>query len=96
MSNNHFKGCDGYEMNIGGPFLPPLHPIRKPLFTTSDSLTSNKVELPSLTANTGVHSKKRKCTLCGKKTRIAATYTCRYANYFMAVFFYVSVISGVV
>jgi len=65
---------------IGGPFLPPLHPIRKPLFTTADTLTSNKLEFPSLASNSGVHSKKRKCTLCGKKTRIAATYTCRYVN----------------
>ena len=65
----------------GGPFLPPLHTIRKPLFTTADTLTSNKLELPSLTSNTAVHNKKRKCTLCGKKTRIAATYTCRYASH---------------
>lgn len=78
------KKSTAYSSNTGGPFLPPLHTIRKPLFTTADTLTSNKLELPSLTSNTAVHNKKRKCTLCGKKTRIAATYTCRCGLTFCA------------
>ena len=70
---------------LGGSFLPPIHSVRKPIFTSSDGhgSASNKLELPSLAAtNTSLHNKKRKCTMCGKKTRIAATYTCRYASLF--------------
>ncbi|XP_065882649.1 AN1-type zinc finger protein 4-like [Dysidea avara] len=83
------KTTTGYSTNSGngGPFLPPIHSIRKPIFTSLDghSSASNKLEFPSLTAtNTSLHNKKRRCTMCGKKTRIAATYTCRCGSTFCA------------